>query len=365
MKIAVLDLVGEYNQLKDEINHAVQRVLESGRFILSEDVVSFEKSLAQYTQCRFAFGVASGTDALSVALMALDIGPRDEVITTPFTFFATPEVIALCGATPVFVDIDPRTFNIDPTRIEDALTEHSKAIMPVDLYGQSCDMEPIMHIARTHGLKVIEDAAQALGAEHKDKKVCSLADIACLSFYPTKNLSCYGDGGALTTSDEELAKEIPPLRLHGARDKYHHEKLGRNSRLDAIQAAILSVKLKYLDTWNSRRIEIAARYDERLAECVTIPHRETYNKHAYHQYTIRAERRDELRQYLAEKGIPTTIYYPVPMHLQPALGYLRYKEDDLPEAEKAAKEVLSLPIYPQMSDDAVDYIAEAVREFYK
>jgi len=340
MKIAVLDLVGEYNQLKDEINHAVQRVLESGRFILSEDVVSFEKSLAQYTQCGFAFGVASGTDALSVALMALDIGPRDEVITTPFTFFAT-------------------------TRIEDALTEHSKAIMPVDLYGQSCDMEPIMHIARTHGLKVIEDAAQALGAEHKDKKVCSLADIACLSFYPTKNLSCYGDGGALTTSDEELAKEIPPLRLHGARDKYHHEKLGRNSRLDAIQAAILSVKLKYLDTWNSRRIEIAARYDERLAECVTIPHRETYNKHAYHQYTIRAERRDELRQYLAEKGIPTTIYYPVPMHLQPALGYLRYKEDDLPEAEKAAKEVLSLPIYPQMSDDAVDYIAEAVREFYK
>lgn len=364
MKIVTLDLVSEYNQLKDELNQAIQRVLESGRFILGEEVAKFEESLANYTQSRFAFGVASGTDALSIGLMALEVGSADEVVTTPFTFFATPEVIALCGAKPVFVDIDPKTFNIDPGLVERALTKNTKAIMPVHLYGQSCDMDPLMDIAQKNGLKVIEDAAQALGAEYKGRKVCSSGDLACLSFYPTKNLSCYGDGGAVITNDEELAEKIPSLRLHGAKEKYHHERLGRNSRLDAIQAAILSVKLKYLDEWNARRREIAAKYDELLADYVTIPYVEEYNKHTYHQYTIRAKRRDELKQNLKDIGIPTTVYYPIPMHLQPALQYLGYKLGDCPEAEKASQEVLSLSIYPQMSDEAVEYVAHAIQKFY-
>ena len=365
MEVPLLDLVSEYNSLKGEIDDAVFRVLGSGRFVLEGEVESFERELSAYAGCKYAFGVASGTDALSLALMALDIGAGDEVITTPFTFFATPEAIALCGAKPVFSDIDPRTFNLDPNGLEAKITTKTKAILVVHLYGQSVDMDPILEIARKHNLRVIEDAAQALGAEYKGRKVCALGDVSCASFYPTKNLSCYGDGGAVLTNDQDLAKVIPPLRLHGAEEKFKHERLGRNSRLDALQAAILSVKLKYLDGWNERRGEIARTYSKVLRDYVKAPHTEEFNRHTFHQYTIETSERDNLREYLSQKGVMSAVFYPIPMHLQKALSYLGHEEGSFPEAERASKEVLSLPVFPLLSDGQVNYVAETVKQFFE
>lgn len=364
MRLALVDLKRQYRSIKEEIDQALKGVVESGQFILGEEVKGLEEELAAYVGVKYAIGVASGTDALLLALMAYGIGPGDEVITAPFTFVATADVVLLLGATPVFVDIDPLTYNIDPNRIEPAITDRTKAIIPVHLYGQSVDLDPILDLARRYGLRVIEDTAQALGAEYKGRKVGSLGDIACLSFFPTKNLGAYGDGGMVLTDDPEIARRIRMLRVHGSEDKYYHKFLGLNSRLDALQAAILRVKLPHLDDWNHRRRQIAALYNELLQDLdLTLPHEAEFNKHVYHQYTIRVRDREGLRRHLAAAGIPTGVYYPLSLHLQEVFSGLGYREGDFPASERAAQEVLSLPIYPELEEEEVEYICDRIRAF--
>jgi len=345
IRIPIYDPRPEIEALWDEIHEAIDRVLRSGRFILGPEVEAFEREVAAYLGVRYAVGVNSGTDALVIALRALGVGPGDQVITTPFTFFATAEAISLVGATPVFVDIDPVTFNIDPARIPSAITPRTKAILPVHLYGHAADMDPILKIAREHGLKVLEDVAQAFGGAYKGRKLGSLGDAGAFSFFPTKNLGGLGDGGLIATNDAAIAETARMLRTHGARRKYHNEMLGYNSRLDALQAAVLRVKLKVLDEWNARRREVAARYREALAgvEGLVLPAEQPYAYHVYHQYTVRVlhGRRDEVRQRLAEQGVGTMIYYPVPVHRLPVYAW---PEGALPQAERAACEVLSLPM---------------------
>jgi dTDP-4-amino-4,6-dideoxygalactose transaminase len=364
VNIRILDLQAQYQAHRDEIDRAILDVVASGQFVLGPNVRTFETELAEYVGCRRAVGVASGTDALQLALVALGIGPGDEVITTPFTFIATASTISHTGAVPVFVDIDPRTFNIAPELVEAAITPRTKAILPVHLFGQMVDMEPILDIARRHGLRVIEDAAQAIGAEEGGKRAGSAGDIGCFSFYPTKNLGAYGDGGMVTTNDPVLAEKVDMLRRQGSKKKYFNEVLGFNSRLDEIQAALLRVKLKYLDAWAEERQRVARRYAELLAGTgVETPHERPDVRHVYHQYTIRSRHRDELRAYLKEQGIGTMIYYPVPLHCLPLYAGLGYAEGSLPESERAAAEVLSLPMYPELEEEQIQTVAAAVVAF--
>ena len=366
MQIHMVDVVGQYRKIKPQVDEAIDAVLGSGQFILGKEVGELECDIAGYLGVSYAVGCASGTDALQIAMMALGIGPGDEVITTPFTFVATAETIALLGAKPVYVDIDPGTFNIDPARIEEAITSRTKAIIPVHLYGQPADMDSIMQIAGKHHLKVIEDAAQALGAAYKGRKVCGIGDIGCISFFPSKNLGCFGDGGMIVTNDRVLGEKMRVIAAHGSRVRYYHETLGLNSRLDTLQAAILRVKLKYLDLWNGARREAAARYSKMLqGVSVSVPIVAPGSVHIFHQYTIRAPRRNGLDAFLKEKGIPHAIYYPVPLHLQKAYRGYGYTEGDFPVTEKAADEVISLPMHTELDEEQQAFITSAIKEFYR
>lgn len=363
MKIPVLDLTPEIETYWNEFITAIQGVLRSGQFILGPNVKAFEEEVAAYLGVKHAIGVNSGTDALVIALRAAGIGPGDEVITTPFTFFATAEAISQVGATPVFVDIDPRTFNINPELIEPAITSKTKAILPVHLYGQAADMDPIMALAAKYNLKVIEDTAQAFGGEYKRRKLGTIGDVGCFSFFPSKNLGAFGDGGLIATNNDEIAELARMLRVHGAKKKYYNEMIGYNSRLDEIQAAILRVKLPHIDKWNEARRQAANRYNELLKDVTGIitPYEAPYGKHVYHQYTIRVTggKRDKVKQFLAEQGIGTMIYYPVPVHKLPV-----YTNSNchLPEAERAAGEVLSMPIWPEIAEETQVHIARVVED---
>lgn len=359
----MVDLVGQYKTIKTEIDEAIHRVLDSGHFILGKEVKDFEVEVAAYLGLKHAIGCASGTDALQVAMMALGIGPDDEVITTPFTFVATAETIALLGAKPVYVDIDPKTYNIDPTRIEKAITKKTKAIIPVHLYGQACDMDPILEISQKHDLAIIEDNAQAIGGEYKGRKLGGLGKLGCISFFPSKNLGAYGDAGMVVTNDSNLAEKVRMIIVHGSRVKYKHEILGVNSRLDTLQSAILRVKLRYLDQWIKARREAASRYNRLfLGKDVTTPFEASYGKHVFHQYTIRLKNRDGVEKHLSEKKIPHAVYYPIPLHLQQAFFDSRTKEGSFAVSEQASREVLSLPMHTELTEEQQAYIVNTVIE---
>lgn len=366
MKIPSFDLKRQYQLIKQEIDEAVQKVLESGQFILGENVKLLEEEIAKYCGVKYAVGVASGTDALLLSLRACGIGPGDEVITTPFTFFATAEVISNLGARPVFVDIEPETFNIDTEKIERVITEKTKAIIPVHIFGQMCDMNRIREIGDKYGFYVIEDACQAIGAIYDGRKSGSIGDTGCFSFFPTKNLGGYGDGGIITTNNSQLEEKFLLLRGHGSKKKYYHEELGYNSRLDELQAAILRVKLRHLDEWILRRQEIANLYTSLLSDIpyIVTPIVKEGRTHTFHQYVIRAKDRDSLQKYLADFGIGSTVYYPLPLHLQAVYKDLGYKLGDFPEAEKASNEVLALPMWPELKDEEVKEVVEVIRDFY-
>lgn len=363
-KIQMVDLKSQYLKIKPEIDKAIQGVIDSTQFIQGESVRRFERNVADYLRCKHAIGCASGTDALQIAMMALEIKPGDEIITTPFTFVATAETIAILGAKPIYVDIDEKTYNIDPDKIEAKITPRTKAIIPVHLYGQPAEMDKILNIAKEYNLKVIEDAAQAFGAEYHDSKVSAIGDIGCISFFPSKNLGAYGDGGMVTTNDDELASRIKIIAAHGSRKKYFHEILGINSRLDTIQAAILDVKLKHIEDYGRSRIEAAKKYTLKLNEKVTVPYVAKGVKHIFHQYSICVNKRDELQLFLQENGIPSMIYYPVPLHMQEAYRN-NYREGDYPISEKIAKEIISLPMHTELTDEQINYITGKVLEFLK
>lgn len=364
--VPLLDLKEGYQNCAEEIDHAVLSVVASAQYILGPKVEEFEKQIAEYCNAEHAVGVASGSDALLVSLMALDVGSGDEVITTPYTFFATAGSISRLGAKPVFVDIDPKTYNINPDLIEEKITDKTKAIIPVHLYGQCAEMGPIIEMAKEHNLYIIEDAAQAIGAKYKGQKAGSMGDLGCLSFYPTKNLGGYGDGGMVITNNAELAEKVRVLRVHGAKPKYYHSLVGVNSRLDALQAAVLSVKLKYLDGWSEARRQNAENYNHLFADTgVVTPYAEPYNYHIYNQYIIRVGKRNELQAFLKERNIGTEIYYPVSLHLQECYADLGYKEGDFPESEKAAKETLALPIYSELTEEQQIAVVGAIKEFMK
>lgn len=365
MKVPFIDLGRQHKLIKKELMQAFEKIFDNNDFILGEEVKQFEVEISSYIGTKYAIGVSNGTNALLLSLKALCVGPGDEVISTPFTFIASAEVIAILGAKPVFCDIDPKTFNINPAKITDVITDNTKVILPVYLYGQAADMDKIMQIAQAHSLKVVEDMAQAVGATYKEKKVGIFGDTACVSFFPTKNLNALGDAGMILTNSEELDKKIRALRVHGASKKYYHDFLGYNDRLDSIQAAFLRVKLKYLDEWNEKRRQIAHKYDEGLKDVVQIPYIEPDNEAIYHQYTIRTSKRNELRQYLTEKDIDTAIHYPLPLHFQEALKYLGYKEGDFPESEKAAKEVLSLPVHHTLNEEEINYVISTIKNFFE
>jgi len=364
MRVPLLDLQAQYATIKDEVLAAVCEVLESQRCIGGPKLTELEERIAAISDARYAVGVSSGTDAILNSLMSLDIGPGDEVITTPFTFFATAGSIARIGARPVLVDIESKTFNINPELIEQAVTPKTKAIIPVHLFGQMADMDAIMEIANKHGLAVIEDAAQSITSTYKDKKAGSIGTAGCFSFFPSKNLGAAGDGGMIVTSDDRLYERLVIMRNHGSKPKYYHDYVGGNFRLDAIQAAVLCAKLPYLDRWSEARRQNADYYNKKFAgtavqtpyirpDCVTI----------YNQYCVRVPGRDELVAYLREQNIGCEIYYPVPMHLQKCFSYLGYKQGDFPEAEKASNEVIALPVYPELSDEMKDYVVEHILKF--
>lgn len=364
--VPLLDLKAQYATIREEVNAAVLRVLESQHFILGPEVEALEEEVAAYSQCKYGIGVSSGTDALMVALMAIDIQPGDEVITTPYTFFATAGSIVRLGAKPVFVDIDPLSYNIDHTKIEAAITARTRAIMPVHLYGQMAEMDPIMEIANRHNLYVIEDAAQAIGAEYKGQRAGSIGHLGCFSFFPSKNLGGIGDGGMVVTNDAELADKVKLLRGHGARPKYYHQVVGGNFRLDAVQAAVLRVKLKYLDQWTMGRRRNAARYRQLFAEAgtsVELPHDASYGRHIYNQFVIRTDRRDVLMAHLKARQIGIEVYYPVPMHLQRCFMVLGYRIGDFPNSESAAQETLALPIYPELNHSHLQAVVMSTQEF--
>jgi dTDP-4-amino-4,6-dideoxygalactose transaminase len=369
MNIEMVNLRAPHRALQDEIDEALHDVIDSSGFIRGKHVERFERDLAGYLGASHAHGVGSGTDALQVAFMALGLGAGDEVITTPFTFVATAEAAALLGATPVLADIDPHTFNLDPEQIEPLVTERTEAIVPVNLFGQSCDMNPILEIAREHDLAVVEDNAQAIGATYDGEKTGTLGDVGCFSFFPSKNLGAMGDGGALTTDDEALYDKMAMIAGHGSRQKYQNELVGVNSRLDAVQAAVLRVKLQHLDKYNEARRAAAGRYDDLLTDVahVETPPRAEHARHVFHQYTLRltgplADRRDVLRAHLNEHDIPHSVYYPTPIHRLPAYAK-RACYDALPEAERAARTVLSLPMHTELTEKKQAYVADAVREF--
>ncbi len=362
--IPLVDLKTEYENLKNELNRAIQEVLESSSFILGPNGEKLEEEISQYIGAAHALGVANGTDALLLSLEALNIGSGDEVITTPFTFFSTAEVIARVGATPVFVDIDPQTFNMNPELIEAAITKKTKAIIVVHLFGQPADMDAILNISRKQNLHVIEDACQSIGASFRGKKVGSFGDVGCFSFFPSKNLGAYGDGGMIVTNNDDLYRKLKLLRNHGSSERYVHTHIGLNSRLDEIQAAILRVKFKRLDEWNNRRRELAEHYSAELAETVRVPVEAEDRKHVYHQYCIETIQQEPLAQFLKQKGIATGIYYPIPLHHQQAFFYLGYKIDHFPVSESCSKRILALPINPMMTQEQQDSIISAIKEFF-
>lgn len=362
--ISLVDLTAQYHSIKKEIDSAVLSTLESGHFILGPQVVKFEDSIAAYLGVRHAIGLASGTDALVIALRALNIGDGDEVIIPAYTFFATAGTVMSVGAKPVIVDIDPQSYQIDINKIEVAVTSKTKAIIPVHLYGHPAEMNPILEIARKHNLKVIEDNAQGCGAEYLGKKAGSFGEAGCLSFFPTKNLGAYGDGGMVVTNDPALAEQMRMLRAHGWKKKYYSEMVGYNSRLDALQAAILQAKFPHLDEWNEKRRELAMRYNDNLAPLgIITPVERDWAKHVYHLYIIRCEKRDELQAFLKQKDIASEVYYPLPPHLSVPCKKYGYKEGDFPHAEKAAKQTLALPLYPELTVEQQDQVIAAVREF--
>jgi dTDP-4-amino-4,6-dideoxygalactose transaminase len=381
MPVPLLDLKGQYKSIRDEVLEAVERVMESQALILGPEVLALEEEVARYSQCEFGIGVSSGTDALLVALMALDIKPGDEIITTPYSFFATAGSIARLGARAIFVDIDAATFNILPERIEAAITERTRAVMPVHLFGQMAEMDEIMEVARRRGLFVIEDAAQAIGAEFKGRRAGSIGDLGCFSFYPTKNLGAFGDAGLVTTNDPQLDERVRRLRNHGYAEKYYNKEVGGNFRLDAIQAAVLRVKLKYLDEWTAARQRNAERYrtlfrDARIAlkpagesetderEGLILPTEGPLRRHIYNQFVISARRRDELQDFLKERRIGTEIYYPVPLHLQECFKDWNHQRGDYPQSERAALETLALPIYPELTEEQQQQVVEAIKDFF-
>jgi dTDP-4-amino-4,6-dideoxygalactose transaminase len=390
MKVPLLDLTQQYEKIAAEVQSAIARVCRSQQFILGAEVRQLEQSLARYTRCEHGIGVSSGTDALLLALMALGIGSGDEVITSPFTFFATAGTIARLGARPVFCDIDPQDFNLSPARVDEFIARECevrgvsgsrqvihrrtggrvRAIMPVHLYGQVCEMDALTDIGNRLGLYVIEDAAQSIGAQDgKGRMAGAIGHIGCFSFFPTKNLGAFGDAGLCTTSDPALAKRMQVLRVHGAEPKYHHSLIGGNFRLDEIQAAVLNVKFKSLDRWTGAREAHARQYTECLqpkAPGGPVPPVQTRGgRHVWNQYVIRAQRRDELRQHLAAAGVGTEIYYPIPLHLQQCFDYLGYRPGQLPEAERAAREVLALPVFPELSPAQIDHVAGTIQRFYR
>jgi dTDP-4-amino-4,6-dideoxygalactose transaminase len=376
MKVPLLDLKEQYKTIKKEVLEAAEEVFESQYFILGPKVSSLEKEIADYCISKHAVGVSSGTDALLISLMAIDTGLKDMVITTPYTFFATAGSIARTGARPIFVDIDPKTFNISSECLESVVDsmprtelKKLKAVIPVHLYGQCADMAPILEICKKYNLVVIEDAAQAIGAEYQGQRAGSMGDFGCFSFFPSKNLGAFGDGGIVTTNSDEFYDKLCILRTHGSRPKYYHKLIGGNFRLDAFQAAVVSIKLKYLDQWTKARQENAQKYralfsHAGLEDVVELPY-EKEDRHIYNQFVIRVgERRDDLRGFLSDAGIGTEVYYPVPLHLQDCFSDLNYKKGDFPQAEHAALHTLALPIYPELSDDQIEYVVEKIKGFY-
>ena len=368
MKIPILDLQAQYKSIKAEIDVAIARVVDSQHFILGPEVEAFEKEVAAYCQTKYAVGVASGTDALILSLKALGIGPGDEVITTPFTFFATAESVSLVGAKPVFVDTDPKTYCINPELIEDKITRNTKAIMPVHLFGQCADMDRILEIAKLNNLKVIEDTAQAMGATYKGRQAGSMGDVGCLSFFPSKNLGGFGDGGMMITNNKELADRVRMLRVHGSTVRYIHSTVGMNSRLDAIQAAVLRVKLKYLNKCLDSRRKVADYYNKHLEgiSVLSTPYKPPYNAHTYHLYILRVKPSPEkLSKALNDAGIEARTYYPVPLHLQDCYKSLGYKKGTLPESESASPQTVAIPIYPELGADSTAHIVEIIRNSLK
>jgi dTDP-4-amino-4,6-dideoxygalactose transaminase len=385
--VPLLDLKAQFAQIRAEVMPAIEEVCASQRFILGEQVSALEEEMGRYCASSFGIGVSSGTDALLLALMALGVGANDEVITTPFTFFATAGTIARAGARPVFCDIDPLTFNLSPAAVQDFIERHCrltagrltnqltggviKALMPVHLYGQSADMDPLMAIARRYHLKVIEDAAQAIGTEYRGGlRAGSIGDIGCFSFFPSKNLGAFGDAGLCTTQDADLAESMRVLRVHGGKPKYFHAVIGGNFRIDELQAAVLRVKLKFLDEWTLGRQKNAAIYAAAFAGSafagkLEAPKALPGYRHIINQYVVRARDRDALRAFLSQHGVGTEIYYPVPLHLQKCFDYLHYKSGDFPESERAAAETLALPIYPELTGDQLDYVVSTVADFYR
>jgi len=386
MKVPLLDLKSQFVEIEQEIRDAIDRVLDSQYFILGPEVAELEKEVADYTGASWGVGVASGSDAILLALMALDVGPGDAVVTTPYTFFSTAGSITRLGAAPLFVDIKPDSYNMDPAALEKllgGLTKKGdgyvtaddlrvKAVMPVHLYGQMADMDPIGDLAKTYKLFVVEDAAQAIGSEYKKRRAGSMGDVGCFSFFPSKNLGAFGDGGMITTSTEEIRDKIVMLRNHGSKPKYYHTFVGLNSRLDALQGAVLRVKLKYLDGWSEERKKNADLYRKLLKDAgllkpdgpITAPLELSDRRHIYNQFVIRVERRDDLRDFLTDHDVGTEIYYPVPLHLQKCYEQLGHREGDMPVSEAAAQETLALPIYPELTDDMQRYIIEVIGEFY-
>jgi dTDP-4-amino-4,6-dideoxygalactose transaminase len=367
MIIEFVDLKRQYQALREEILSGIEHVLDGMNLFLGENVYRLEEEFAAYCGASHAIGVGSGTDALHLALRAVGAGPGDEVITVSNTFFATVEAIALCGARPVFVDIDPATYTMDPSQIEAAITPQTKAIVPVHLYGHPADMDPIIAIGRRHGLSIVEDACQAHGAEYKGVRIGSFGDAAAFSFYYSKNLGAYGEGGMVVTKDREIATKVQMLRNHGSKERYHHALLGVNARLDEVQASVLRVKLPHLDSWNAARRTWAEEYSRRLAdlEDVVTPVVQPYAKHVFHLYVIRTADRDHLQRWLKNHGVSTGIHYPVPVHLQEACADLGYAAGSLPETEAAAQEILSLPMFPELTVDEVAYVCQTMRDYFR
>ncbi|MFP4521563.1 MAG: DegT/DnrJ/EryC1/StrS family aminotransferase [Fibrobacterota bacterium] len=367
MKLNFIDLKRQYESIKEEVNNAVIEVMESCAYVGGEHINKLEEEASEFCGCSYGVGTGSGTDSLLAALMALDIKSGDEVITTPFTFIATAETIALLGAKPVFADIDPITFNIDPQDFKKKITSRTKAVIPVHLYGNPADMDEICSIASKKNIRIIEDSAQAIGAVYKGKPVCSIGDIGCLSFFPSKNLGCYGDGGMAVTNDEKLYKKMKMLINHGSGKKYNHKMVGYNMRLDNIQAAVLRIKLRKLEGWLDSRQQKANYYTLNLSKIkkLTTPSPARDCRHVYNQYTIRAGSRNALSNFLNENGIPTAVHYPKCLHMQEAFSYLGYKKGDLPNAEKAAREVVSLPMFPEIKKKEQDMVIKSIEEYYK
>jgi len=364
MTVPLLDLRAQYASIRQDVDEAVRGVMESARFIGGPEVSGLEQEVARYSQCAHAVGCASGTDALLLSLWALGIGPGDEVVTSAYSFFASAGVITNNGATPVFVDVDPRTYNLDPLKLEATFTPRTKAVIAVSLYGQCCDVPAVKALCDKRQLYLVEDAAQSIGSEWEGRRSGSMSDFGCFSFFPSKNLGAAGDGGMVVMQSPELAEKVKLLREHGAKPKYFHSLVGTNSRLDALQAAILRVKLKHLDRWSEARAKNAALYNSLFeGSRVVRPYHDPRTRHIYNQYVIRVPQRDELRKFLSEQGIGHEVYYPVPLHLQKCFASLGYKEGDMPNAEAAAKETVALPIYPELAEEQIRYVAATVREF--